>query len=722
MLVNRMTRSGLPDSYDAKRVLSLIMRADSAIVVHECLNSVRYKQDKTMWRRFLLVCVVGAIQAQWDSAGAATQRQLIEPSAASVTSALGLPADTAWLGSPFVSSRDDIHSRRIALVIGNGEYGDTPTPIRANAPRDAESIGAALRARGFEVVTRTNATPPQMRAAIDEFQRRLKTGDIGLFYFAGHGMQVAGQTLLLPAGLDARADNRAPVSLLKNGVELNTVLHAMQSARAGGLNLVILDTCLDNPFTPAEIGIDKPQVASNTVIAYATAPGGFAADGPRHGVYTGALLQALNDADASSETLAALFRHVAAEVRAATRGAQQPWLSAARSSIPASGERAAASSITWDDRAITQRSRGIMPKESGEQYEITFWESIKDSNYPADYEAYLKAYPNGRFATLAHARIDRLRSAASAPAVSAAPPAAPAAQSGHIAPPAPPAQVAHPAAQASAAAPPPRAAAAPAPAPTPPAAAAPFAEKTVAHPPTAGEIRDCAACPIMVAVPAGSFAMGSNTDDPSEKPVHHVSIGAPFAIGKFPVTVEQWNVCVAAGACQKLTPESNSIKTAPARDLSWDDAQQYVKWLSKTTGKPYRLPTEAEWEYADRAGTTTAYWWGEQMRKGNANCKDCGDPWHKEGPENVGTFAANPLGLYDMNGGVWEWTADCWHNSYQGAPVDGHAWDTPGCEMRAIRGGSWREGGDYMLSATRFKYSAGVRQSQNGFRVVKDLR
>ncbi|WP_425435459.1 formylglycine-generating enzyme family protein [Paraburkholderia ribeironis] len=371
------------------------------------------------------------------------------------------------------------------------------------------------------------------------------------------------------------------------------------------------------------------------------------------------------------------------------------------------------------------RSRGILPKDSSEQYEITFWNSIKDSNYPADYEAYLKAYPNGRFATLAHARIDRLRAAAatpSAPAVAApaspAPPAvAPAPQAARpIAPATPPAQE-HP-----------RATPAPSPAPSPAAtapaapAATAVAQKPNAHAPSASESRDCATCPIMIAVPAGSFAMGSSTDDPSEKPVHHVSIGAPFAIGKYAVTVEQWNACVAANACQKLTPESNANKAAPARDLSWDDAQQYVKWLARITGKPYRLPTEAEWEYADRGGTTTAYWWGDQMRKGNANCKDCGDPWHKEGPENAGSFAPNPLGLYDMNGSVWEWTADCWHNTYQSAPVDGHAWDSPGCEMRVIRGGSWREGAGYMLTATRFKYSAGVRQSQNGLRVVKDVR
>ena len=226
----------------------------------------------------------------------------------------------------------------------------------------------------------------------------------------------------------------------------------------------------------------------------------------------------------------------------------------------------------------------------------------------------------------------------------------------------------------------------------------------------------------MIALPAGSFSMGSSSDDPSEKPVHHVTIGAPFAIGKYEVTVEQWNACVAANACAKLTPETNANKTAPARDLSWDDAQQYVKWLSKTTGKPYRLPTEAEWEYADRGGTTSAYWWGDQMRKGTANCKDCGEPWHKEGPEPAGSFAPNPYGLHDMNGSVWEWTADCWHNSYQSAPADGRAWESPTCDMRVIRGGSWREGSSYMLSATRFKYSSGVRQSQDGFRVVKELK
>nr|WP_179745622.1 SUMF1/EgtB/PvdO family nonheme iron enzyme [Paraburkholderia bryophila] len=662
-----------------------------------------------MWRIFLLVCMAGAIQAHSDTARAATQRDGV-----SDTTANAAPGLNGAI-SPFTLRRDNSGSPRVALVIGNGAYGHQPDAkvdaVRDNAPRDAEAMRDSLRALGFEVILRTNVSPSQMRQAIAQFHRRLQAGGVGLFYFAGHGMQIDGQTLLVPAGLDLDA----PAELVRNGLDLNLVVQAMASPRHSQFNLVILDTCLNNPFS-ASATVSALKLPANTVVAYATAPGGFAADGTQHGVYTNEWLHALHDAP--TDSLATLLQRVAIRVGSATGGEQTPWIA---SSLPHESNYADAveppTHSVGDNSVVDLHSRGILPKDSSEQYEITFWNSIKDSNYPGDYEAYLKAYPNGRFATLAHARIDRLRaaSAASAPTSAAAPSTAPIAAPQAVKPATPAATPAqdHPR-------PAPTPTAAPAPPAAPPAVA--VAQKPAVHPPSAGESRDCATCPIMIPVPAGAFAMGSNTDDPSEKPVHHVTIGAPFAIGKFPVTVDQWNACVAANACQKLTPENNPNKAAPARDLSWDDAQQYVKWLSKITGKPYRVPTEAEWEYADRGGTATKYWWGDQMRKGNANCKDCGDPWHKEGPEAAGSFAPNPLGLYDMNGGVWEWTADCWHNSYQGAPVDGHVWDSPGCDMRVIRGGSWREGGDYMLSATRFKYSSGVRQSQDGLRVVKDLK
>ncbi|WP_144139879.1 SUMF1/EgtB/PvdO family nonheme iron enzyme [Paraburkholderia sp. BCC1884] len=634
-----------------------------------------------MWRIYLLVCMTGALLAHWGSADAATQRGNASPP-------------------------------RVALVIGNGAYDNQAALVRENAPRDAQSMSDALRSLGFDVIMRTNATPRQMQQAIGEFREHLRKGGIGVFYFAGHGMQVGRHTLLVPVGLDTNS----PGQLARSSIDLDAVLQAMREPREQQLNLLILDSCLNNPFA-AGATIDPATLPANTAVAYATAPGDFAADGIRHGVYTNAWLSALHDDP--DQMLPVLFQRIATSVHDATRGEQTPWLA---STLPpsfriASNAATLLSSDSQMDHAVELHSRGILPKDSSEQYEITFWNSIKDSNYPADYEAYLKAYPNGRFATLAHARIDRLRAAAasSAPAPAAAAPAVVPAPQAAAKPTSPAA-----ATQEHAHTPPATAATNAMPSAAAPAVA--VAPKPVAHAPVAGESRDCPTCPVMIAVAAGAFSMGTNTDDPSEKPVHRVTIASSFAIGKYPVTVEQWNACVAASACQKLTPESNTNKAAPARDLSWDDAQQYVKWLAKTTGKPYRLPTEAEWEYADRGGTTTTYWWGDQMRKGSANCKDCGDPWHKEGPETVGSFAPNPLGLYDMNGGVWEWTADCWHNSYQGAPADGIAWDSPGCEMRVIRGGSWREAGNYMLSATRFKYSAGVRQSQDGLRVAKDLK
>jgi formylglycine-generating enzyme required for sulfatase activity len=370
-----------------------------------------------------------------------------------------------------------------------------------------------------------------------------------------------------------------------------------------------------------------------------------------------------------------------------------------------SGMPAAASEADVHDMVAA-----ILPKDTPEQYELTFWESIKDSNHVGDYEAYLQAYPNGRFAALAKARIARLK--ANAPKAAEPSKEAPAAL------PAPKPQ--------QQAAPPPK------PKPeqvqkTPPKAAPPpateqRAQETPSEKPAAvaaGEVKDCAACPVLVSLPHGTFTMGSNSGDPSEKPAHHVTIAKPFAIGKYEVTVEQWDACVEAGGCQKNNGDSGRPKNSPVRDVSWDDAQQYVKWLSKTTGKAYRLPTEAEWEYAARAGTSTRYWWGEQMRAGMANCKDCGQPWQKDAPVNVGSFAPNPWGLHDVNGSVWEWVADCWHTSYKGAPADGRAWDEPNCRTRVIRGGSWREDASYMPSSTRFKYDASVRHSQNGFRVVR---
>lgn len=369
--------------------------------------------------------------------------------------------------------------------------------------------------------------------------------------------------------------------------------------------------------------------------------------------------------------------------------------------------------------AASYQLAGVLPKNSAEQFELAFWNSVKDSKQVSDYEAYLKAYPNGRFAPLARARIAQLRAAAPPAKVQQAqPPPAPAEPKAAESPPAASKPVAPKPAAPRPVEPKPAE-------PKPAAEAAPARAGAKPVPGSAGAVaavKDCDSCPVMAAIYPKPFTMGSNSSDPSERPAHQVALQTPFAIGKYEVTVDQWKQCVKASVCPDIPSSANAAGNLPMRDVSWDEAQLYLKWLSTISGHAYRLPTEAEWEYAARGGTTTKYWWGDKMKGGNSSCKGCGLPWQEDSPPPAGSFVANPFGLYDMNGSVWEWVADCWHPSYKGAPTDGSAWAEPNCQSRVIRGGSWREDGSYMLSTTRFKYDASVRQSQNGFRVARTLK
>jgi len=219
--------------------------------------------------------------------------------------------------------------------------------------------------------------------------------------------------------------------------------------------------------------------------------------------------------------------------------------------------------------------------------------------------------------------------------------------------------------------------------------------------------------PDMVSLPGGSFAMGSN-DDISEKPVHQVAI-KPFAIGKHPVTVREWNECAAAKACGFTATGKDD---APVTDVNWNDAKQYAAWLAAATKKDYRIPSEAEWEYAARGGTQTRYWWGDQFQSGMANCKNCIDGAAAPQPMTVGSLKPNPVGLYDMGGGVDQWVEDCWNKNYQGAPSDGSAWLAGDCSGRVIRSGSWRNDARSTRPASRDRYDAVVRYPTHGFRVA----
>jgi formylglycine-generating enzyme required for sulfatase activity len=235
-------------------------------------------------------------------------------------------------------------------------------------------------------------------------------------------------------------------------------------------------------------------------------------------------------------------------------------------------------------------------------------------------------------------------------------------------------------------------------------------------------------CPDMVVIPAGSFVMGGPVQirDQFEQPLHAVAFAQPFAISKYEVTFDEWDICVEYGDCPADVSDSNFGRgQRPAINVTWDEAQRYAAWLSKMTGKAYRLATESEYEYATRAGTETLYPWGDDIRSDNsamANCNSCGSKWDNNTTSPVGSFPPNKFGLYDMVGNVWEWTEDCWHPNYNGATTDGSAWTTGGdCSDRVIRGGSRIDHPIMLRSVNRGGLHPGVRLNYLGFRIARTL-
>ncbi len=224
----------------------------------------------------------------------------------------------------------------------------------------------------------------------------------------------------------------------------------------------------------------------------------------------------------------------------------------------------------------------------------------------------------------------------------------------------------------------------------------------------------------MVLIPAGEFQMGCSPGDDAcsedEKPPHRVSVKA-YRLGKYEVTQAQWRAVMGAN------PSHFQGDDRPVEKVSWDDIQTFLQRLNAgNPGQPYRLPSEAEWEYATRAGTTTAYWWGKGSGNGHANCNGCGSGAYGEETAPVGSFPANPFGLHDTAGNVWEWVADCVHDTYRGAPADGSAW-LNNCldSRRVLRGGSWPDDPRHVRVSFRFRHDPDYRRGSLGLRLAQDL-
>jgi formylglycine-generating enzyme required for sulfatase activity len=258
----------------------------------------------------------------------------------------------------------------------------------------------------------------------------------------------------------------------------------------------------------------------------------------------------------------------------------------------------------------------------------------------------------------------------------------------------------------------------------------PGSGKTFRDPLADGE--PCPMCPEMVVAPAGTFTMGSPPSEPEPRPGEvqvPVTITQPFAVGKFAVTFDQWDACVTDGGCNKYHPPDQGWgrRNRPVINVNWADANAYAEWLSQKTGKTYRLLSEAEREYVTRAGTTTPFWWGSSISPNQANYN--GNYTYADGMKGayraqtvpVDSFEANPWGLFNVHGNVWDWTADCWNDSNQGNPGNGSARTTRDCLTRVIRGGSWSLVPQILRAASRRGNFSVLRNDYTGFRLARTL-
>ncbi|MEI2806933.1 MAG: SUMF1/EgtB/PvdO family nonheme iron enzyme [Albidovulum sp.] len=593
---------------------------------------------------------------------------------------------------------------RVALVIGNAAYADR---VLTNPVRDADAMAALLRDKlGFGVVIEEKDRKlSQMRAAVDRFLEAGKTADVRLFYYSGHGANYGGKSYLLPIDHGVSKGYQLP----DQSYPLETLLRGLRDEAPGGVNLILLDACRNAPFGDAKSiwdnnkGLAPITKDAGTLIAYAAQPGKTASDnsGEGNSLFTKHLLAQLGRA----EDLSALLIQVTGAVSAESRGEQLPEISISLTDPhlrlideppPATTGTLAIRSSQPPGVAVYVDG-ALLGKAPQEMEGLPVGKAVTVTATQAGHEDYRE-----RVWIQAGQRTELnvvLKPVAAPPPV--ATPATPA----------PPAE-ATPASVAS----------------------APAAELKPLQV-FRDRLKDGSEGPALVVIPVGRFTMGSpkgeeeRADD--EQP-HAVAVAvavAGFAIGQYKVTFEEYNRFCAATKREKPSDEGWGRGRRPVINVDWNDAMAYAEWLSKATGQDYRLPTEAQWEYAARAGTTTPFWTGRCVTTDQANYDgnygygepDCGA---KTGVSRgktvpVGSFKPNPWGLHDTMGNVWEWTCSAYTEEYGGAEQE--CADKGTAAALAVRGGGWDGRPAWVRSASRNWVEPAVRDYYRGFRLAKSL-
>ena len=588
-----------------------------------------------------------------------------------------------WFGqvvSPSVLSAQE----RLALVVGNSSY--SALGALSNPSNDARDVAAALGRLGFSTTTVLDAKLTELNGALRAFGRRTRGADVALVFYAGHGIELNGENYLVPVDAQLELDT----DVRYETVTLDNVLAATAGA---ALQLVILDACRNNPLagdgrsiSRGSLGApEEERLGTEVLVAYAARAGTVALDGrgQRNSPYTAALLAYLEQ----PLELNTMFRRVRGQVLEATGRRQEPWeygalvgdhyLRATRRLSPRDVESALG--LDLEARRMVQVglvAAGYAAGAPDGEFGVRTREAIREWQVARGLPA--TGYLNDESASLlrevASGFLSILRG-------DNAPTEVPVARPNVV-----------------------------------------DRSRTLAD----GEVfRDnCEGCPEMVVVPAGRFRMGcvsGRACGGDERPVHEVEVSS-FALGVYEVTFEEYDRFVQATGHRRAGDHGWGRGRRPVVDVSWNDAVAYASWLSEETGESYRLPSESEWEYAARAGSTTRYSWGQDIGRNRANCDGCGSRWDADETAPAGSFAANGWGVHDMHGNVWEWVADCWHENYARAPRDGTAWTRGGnCGRRVLRGGSWNNVPAILRSAYRINYDAGARSVGFGFRVSRTL-
>jgi formylglycine-generating enzyme required for sulfatase activity len=580
--------------------------------------------------------------------------------------------------------------KRVALVIGNKDYKASVGPL-TNPLNDIRLVSDALRSVGFEVLKPVqNATRSEMLQAIYAFASTLKNAGpdaVGFLYYSGHGAASQGENYLIPIDVTEPSTEQLRIQ----GVRQSEVLEILRTEAPNAAHYLVLDACRNN-LQGARGGKGFVAVGqqNGVLVAFSTEPGKTAQDtGSGSGPYAAALATEL--AKPGQNDLL-MFHRIRVDVIAKTNGDQVPWT---EDGIQRPERPVFASAPPVADRSPPN------PSEAERAWELT-----QGTISQFVLEDFIKRYGDSFYGTLARARLEELKKSQVAVVAPTTAPNTPA--SGACGGPVVVSVAFRPAQPLSA------------------------VEECSLKPKDV--FRECEKCPGMMVVPSGNFAMGSPSFEPERfdgEAQVAVTIAKTFAVGQFPVTFDEWDQCVADGGCDGYKPDDNDWGRGrrPVINVSWDDAQKYVAWISGKTGKTYRLLSDAEREYVTRAGTTTPFWWGSSIAPSDANYNGSAKPYRGGGSKGeyrkktmpVDSFLPNPWGLYDVHGNMSQWTQDCWNESNVGNPGDGSARMTGDCGRRVLRGGSWFFDPRNIRAASRDSSSTDYRYDSISFRVARTL-